>query len=441
MTPGNPRRRVRRGLSLLEVLVGMTILSVAGIAVLGALRQSAQEVDTTSDYTVALGLSQRLVEESLQAAADNPHLSRESTFWGTGRGAVKEGGHPRMEAFEDTARPWGRIENRSDLAVDPRDPNLFRLYRDFSLELAPKAVAGNDGLIEVELKLDCPGVKDARVFRVPYYVAKPQIAPEVAPPVAQDPAGLDDAIKKLLYPGQGGGTLESVTASVGADVTAVRDLGGVLVVLQTAAEGLDAMDREIARCKLALAEPGRVEKLLEIAKLQERRTALVFRSLLWCRAPAGRINAGVSSAQLGGRQGPTPAWIAAVLRRGVELARGLEQGTAEVQSTLLAARRSMANGTMRAFRQLALERKILEIAKLRALMGEGRGLEFVQGYALFLDVLYKGRNRNVEEFLARETAGIRSLDALRAMHPVVAQRVEACAAAAEDLYRLRERLP
>lgn len=429
-------------MSLLEVLVGMTILAVAGIAVLGALRQSAQEVDTTSDYTVALGLSQRLVEESLQATMDNPHLSRESAFWGAGRASVKEGGHTRLESFEDTARPWGRIENRTDLAVDPRDPNLFRLYRDFSLELAPKAVTGNDGLLEVALKLDCPGVKDtARVISVPYYVARPQIAPEVAPPVAQDPAGLDDAIRKLLYPGQGTGTLESVTASVNADVSAVRDLGGILVVLQTAAEGLDLMDREIEARRLALAEPGRAEKLIEIARLQERRTALAFRSLLWCRAPAGRINAGVSSAQIGGRQGPTPAWIAAVLARGVELARGLETGCAEVQTSLLGARRLMANATMRAYRQLALERKILEIAKLRALMGEGRGLDFVQGYVRFLEGLYRGRNRSVEEFLAREAAGVASVDALRAMHPVVEQRVAACAAASEDLFRLRERLP
>jgi prepilin-type N-terminal cleavage/methylation domain-containing protein len=443
---------VRRGVSLLEVLVGMAILAVAGIAVIGALRQSAKEVDTTSDYTLALGLSQRLVEETLQSVLDNPHLESGSPYWGGARAQIKEGGHARFRAVEDTAPPYGRLEARTDLAVDPRDANLFRMYREFSLSLqtGDERVTELEGapphLLDVDITLDCPGVKDAqRTFMVPILLAKPQISPEHAPPVAQDLPGLDAAIRTAFFPASVATSLELAVSTAGADLSLVRDLGSIVVVLQTAAEDLAKLDRDIAlRATATSALPPTPEKAVELmalGRLQEKRAALAWRSLLYCRAPAGRISSGFTRQQIGGAGGPSSLFISAVMRRAASLKSELELGCAAALSSYLGARRLTPAATMRPYRQLCLERKILELAKLRVLLADGRGIEFVASWVGYLERVYRGRNSSVEDFLALESAHARTVDALRQLHPVVATRIEACVAATDHLRRLRDRLP
>ena len=441
---------MRRGVSLLEILVGMTILSVAGIAVVAALRQSAQEVDTTSDYTLALGLAQRLVDESLQASLDNPHLSATSAHWGSGRQLIRDGGHPRFAALEDTAAPWGRLDAGPDVAVDARAENLFRLYRDFGLTLAPKDATVPDapgappGLLDISITLDCPGVKDARTFTTPFLLARPQVAPEHAPPVAQDRPGLDDAIRRAFYPDTTGGTLERAVGTADADLALVRDLGAIVVVLRTASDGLDALDRDIANAKTALAKPGAAPGFADwmaLARLQEKRSALAWRSLLYCRQPAARIASGFTRAQLGGARAPATAVISGVLRRAASLFGELQTGSDDLLSSYLAARRLNGNASTRPFHQLTLERKILEIAQLSTLLSGGQDLPFVLAWVRYLQRLYRGRNRAVEESLSIEETGAASMDALKELVPVVASRVSQCDAATGDLARLRERLP
>lgn len=439
----------RRGMSILEALVGMVILGVSGTAVVAALRQSAREVDTTSDATLAMGLSQRLLEESLQGMQDNPHLGPGAPWWGTGKAPIRERGHVRFQGLEDTVAPWGRIEGDRDLAIDGRDPSLFRLYRDFDLDLSVRDQAPAPGssapshLLDVSIQFECPGPKSTpRTFKVPFLLARAQIAPEQAPPVAQDLPGLDEAIRKAFYPSASLTSLPAVVSSLNADLVIVRDLGSIVVVLQSCAEGTAAMDRELTR-RLGpggVLPTGAVE-LAQLASLRERRTALAWRTLLYCREPASRLSVGFSRAQIGGLSGPATPFLSAVLRRALTLTTEIEQGCALVLADYLALRRTMPTTPVRAFRQLCVERKVLEMSKLRALISGGRELDFVREWIGTMGAYYKGRNGSVEAFLEREAAGAVSIERLRELHPVEAERVSACEAATDHVVRLRDRLP
>jgi type II secretory pathway pseudopilin PulG len=442
----------RAGMSILEILVGMVILAVAGMAVIGAMRQSAREVDTTSDHTLSLFLSQKEMEEALQAVHENTYIDTTPGSWGGPRASIKDRGHPHFVALADTEAPFGRLEG-TDIAIDQRDEALYRMFRDFSLsveatEVGIAELGGTDKhLFDLSITTDCPGIKNgsSRFFSLPLLVPKPLIGPERPPPVVDDPGERDTAIKTGLYPAVSAADLNGVATQVGGSLSVMRDVGGILVVAGSARAEMSAAESQIVTLQQELliggfASPEReAEKRVEIARAYEKRAAIAWRSLLWSREPAGTHSTSLTKAAMGGDQGPSGYQVIGQLDEMTRWRDAVTSGCAAALFHLYEARKKLGGAPARPFWQFTLDRKILELAKLHTLLTGSPDMTFHAQFTDFLLAYYRARNRNVEAFLTTEKARIRTLDDIRTQYPIVAGRVSSTETAITALGQLRDK--
>ena len=249
-----------RGVSLLEILVAVLVLGIVGTAIITGLIHMAREVDTTSDYTLSLLLSQKVLEEMLQSVNENSFADLELKEGAGQRAPIAGGAQPYFAALEDTAEPWGRLDPGRDLAIDARDQVLQRFCGEFALVYSvtdrgvPELPGNPKHLLDIALTYATPGPAGSpRTFTMPAVLAKPVIAPETVPWIVQDADRLDQAIRMQIYPLMTRQTLVQAVPAVRGDLGAVRDLGAILTSTNYALVMLADVDTRIA--PLAAAVP------------------------------------------------------------------------------------------------------------------------------------------------------------------------------------------
>lgn len=438
-------------MQLLEVLVAVAILGVVGLAVLGAYAQSAKEVQTTSDYTIAFLLSQKVAEESIQSTLENAHASKVlSDLTDEPSTSIKNGGTPYFRVLEDSTEPYGLLHARKDLAVDERDPGLFRLYRDYSLSVVTvdqvvKELEGEPAhLQKVTVALDWPGPNGERSFDFPIAVPKAIVTPRSSPEIATDPTKLDEAIRKLLYPRVPGPDLTSVVNRVGGRMTTVRTLGSICVVIDDILSTLIAVDQEINAGIAELRTPPENPYLLaaarvRVAKAYERRAALSWQALLFCREPAWQLASNMTGAALGNPR-PDRSLVFGLLSMATRLPVEMQRSTASALSMYSKARQPLPAFGITPFWQFLLERKVLELSKLTVLMFEPGDAAYTRAWIQAMERVYNNRNRFVESYLEREKKLAVSVDSLRREYPELRNRTTEVADVVRALEALRGRV-
>lgn len=438
-------------MQLLEVLVAVAILGVVGLAVLGAYAQSAKEVRTTSDYTIAFLLSQKVVEESIQSTLENPHASamlaelseQPST-------AIKDGGTPYFNVLEDSVEPYGQLVSRKDLAVDQRDPGLYRLYRDYSLGVVAvdqpvMELPGTPShLQKVTVALDWPGPNGERSFDFPIAIPKAVVTPRSRPEITTDPDTLEAAIRKLLYARVAGPDLTSVVSTTGAQMTVVRDLGSICVVIDDMLDKLNQLDDQInvglAELRTPPANPYLLAALrVKVAKAYERRAALSWQALLFCREPAWRLASSLTRASLGTRL-PDRSLTFGLLSMGSRLMWEMRRSTGSALAMYSSARQPLPTFGVTPYWQFLLERKVLELSKLTVLMFEPGDVAFTRAWILAMERIYGNRNRFVQAYLEREKKLATTVDTLRAEYPELRDRTNEVTDVVRALDALRARV-
>lgn len=416
---------MKAGFSLLEVLIAGALLAVVGLAVVGAVSQSAREVKTTSDYSLALFLSQKIAEELIQGAAENPHAEE---AWRAVDGVsldVENPLNPYFAGLEDIAAPWGRIDVGPDLGVDARAPALHRLYRDFDLTLAATA-APQAGVEQLTIEYRWPGLKsESRSFAFPLLVAKPTVACTATPLIAQDLPGLDAAVRALLYQNAGGpADLVSFVSGAGASLSAVRDVGGIVVVTAYAEGDTATLASDITTTEAALAAgPDDPELRVAAARLYEKRAVASWQCLLYAKDPAARQSTGLAAADLGGPAVVSATFLFTKLATAIRMRALFDHDTARALAHYVAARRQLPSLGARPYWQYALERKVLELAKLRVMAAESNDVTFVNAWIDALLAQYRGRNRAVTQYLVQEKLACTGLAGIQALHPVIRDRL------------------
>ena len=447
--PGPPGRH---GLQLIEVLVGTCIMAVVGIAVLTALTQSAKETQTISDFTLAFLISQKVVEETIESTYENSHADRALEALSGAKGAIKERGHPFFEAVEDSDPPYGRLI-QPDLSVDSRDPNLFRLYREYQMSLIVTdetipELPGNPKLLEnVTVKLDWPGLDpNRRSFDFPVTIAKPIIVPRPMPVVASDIAGLDRLIKEALYPSFPGTDLTAAVNAAGGQLTVVRDLGTVLVVLSSAQDQLNELDDQIVDAQAAANAPSWPNLVRQaaarslVARLHEKKATTILQALLYCREPAWRVSSSFQGSSLGTAPKPERASVYGLLTLGMRYPLSLGMAARAALDKYLWARSVLPALGPAPFWQFCLERKILELAKVTNLLQADRNVSFLASWINYLMEIYRNRNRFVQDYLERERVVCRDLDSIEANHAEMKKRLAEVIEAQKALTDLRARI-
>jgi hypothetical protein len=462
----------RAGVSLIEVLVAAAILTAVGAAFLTALTHTAREMRATSDLSLSLFLAQKVVEDVIQAGHENAHASDALRELDGQRLPVTSLANPFFGVIEDVAAPYGKLVPGGDLGIDRRDPALHRHYGEFELTIRVSdrgvtALPGAPALLdEVRISYDSGGaLAGSRSITLAIHVVKASIAPVPTPKIAQDLAGMDDAIRRVLYlNAPGSPDLVRFAAEAQADLAAVRDVGAIVVVSSYALSLMSALEAEITTLSAALPErgaasggpvhvladaratrsarpggPGDAERHIAVAQLHERKAAAAWEALLYMRDPAARMSTSFRPPQLGRPAKVEPAFVLVSIAKARRLRAMFDHDTREALAHYTTARRLMMPLGARPFRQFVLERKVLELAKLAAMSGAG-DLTFASSWIDALLAQYTGRNRAITDFLGRERRACRRLDDVRALHPQIHARLSTIDIAGTALAQLQRRV-
>jgi len=441
----------RPGFTLLEVLVGGAILATVGIAVLSALSQQAREVGETSDFTIALLLSEKVTEESMYGMDVDLHGDERLLELSGPPRSVQDDTHPYFGVIEDTAPPYGRLDPGVDLHIEKADEPLFRLYHDFELEMdvSPQPLAAvSESLIQVDSTFRCPAFGDRfREFAITTLLSRPVDAPRSRPAVAEDQTQLETQIITQLWPDRAtpGATLSGVVASMGGDLAAVTDLGSIVTAAEFSMLAMDSLDDQVTAAQAAAAaaaprSPDQITQLLWAAKLLELKAALAMKVLLWSKDPAQRLSTSLTANMVGGHATLVTTGVTDPMSAVVEFNSVFKVSVAAALDSYYKARQALPDQYPRAFRQFVLERKILELAELRTLQSGTPDVSFVQSWLDFLISYYKGRNRWAEAFAQRERQAITNASAISTLHPNVDKRVSDATAADGYLRALAARI-
>jgi hypothetical protein len=397
-------------------MVAAAILAVVGLAVVGAMSQAARTMRVTSDHTLVSLVTQKVVEETTQSFLDNPYADDDMQALSGRALSIANGEHPHFAVVEDSAPPYGRLETGRDLAIEPADEALFRLYRAMQLRYGVQAVPGNDNLLELSLTWGWggnPGAarEQAFVLRLP----RPRIVPAL--PTGGSPGALDASIHAVLFPSLSPGTdLAGAVTRLGGDLDGFRRIGRVIVPLR---EAIDALSDPEPAAGTASTPAEQIEQQLRSARAGERKVTLAWTALLVAQPMAEQL---VNPLPDLGSDPAVRAMVTTTIRRAASFPAELRYhlGTALVAYTRAA--NLMATTGTRPYRRLTVEKKVLTLAKVQALMGCSSCQTFAAEWVRHLGRSYQGAGRSFESWLAREKEEVSSRSSLEAGNPVFLER-------------------
>lgn len=441
---------MRKGLSLVEALVGLAILAVVGLAVLGALSSSAREMKTTSEYSLSLFIIQKVAEELVQGGYENPRADQALEELAGNRLDLENPLNPYFATVEDSVADFGVMETGRDVAVEPTTGPLHRLYRDFNLTLTTSDSAvgpgpGDPEIIKlVNIQYDWPGIQqNPRDLSFPLILAKSCIQPMAPPPITEDAANLEPLITRAVYPrAPAGSVLSTLVGSTGASLPAVKDLGTVMVVTYLAYRDMSTMQQGIdaIAAQQAASSPPDPELDIRMGREHERKAALAWQSLYHCRDPARRLSTAFTAGDLGDLSLVEPVVVHSDVSRATLLEQWFEFELSLALRCYVTARSRMASLSPRPYRLLMLERKILELAELQAMAAGSPDVAFVGSWSDSMLDIYVGRNRAMADFFARERSHAGSLQQIRDAHPEIRDRLEDTELGRQALQQLQTRV-
>lgn len=425
--------RSRSAVSLVEALVGLAILSVVGLAVVAALSSSAKEMKATSEYSLSLFIVQKVAEELVQGGYENPRADQAIEELAGNRMDLENPLNPYFATIEDSATDYGIMEAGKDFAVEPSTGVLHRLYRDFNLTLVtddqPVAPApGSPDLVKlVDIQYDWPGLKQGtRDLSFPLILAKSCIQPLASPDITEDSANFDQQVARVIYPDlPAGQTLLPYVGSLGGNVTAVRDLGSILVVTYYAYQEMRVHDDAIAALEVQqAASPNDPEIEIQLGREHERKAAIAWQSLYFNKDPARRMSTSFSAGDLGNPGLVDRVMIHTEVSRAILLEQWFEFELARALQCYISARSKMTALSPRPYRLLMLEKKVLELAELQVMASGSSDTSFLERWNDAMLDLYVGRNRSMGDFYTRERSHAGSLPQVRDAHPGIRDRLD-----------------
>lgn len=440
---------MRSAFSFIEIMVAVAILAIVGLAVMTAMTGSAREVKTTGEYSLSMFLSQKIVEDLIQSSHENVHYEAALADIGPSPFDVANSVNPYFAALEDSRTPYGKLEPGQDLGVEDADATLFRLYKDFRLSLSstddllpPARPGGPQAHVRsARMNFMWPGLKGVdRDYEFPITLSRPQPRVEPTPTIAQDLPGMDDAIRAAIYTDETG-VLSTVCSSVGATLSVVRDIGAVMTLTDYAESEADKLRAKIDPLEAALpgvaGDPNAEAELrLQIAGLYERRAAVQWYVLCYLRDPAARQETAFKKGDLGNASKYAATGVSGGVSEAEDLFKRVGDDVVRATHHFMMAREKMGVEAPRQFRRMMLERKILELVKLKMLIDQSPDTTYLRSWLDYLLTLHTGRTRSFTQDLTYERANAASLAALEAAHPEIKQRCESVRTATASLERL-----
>ncbi|MEW6708419.1 MAG: type II secretion system protein [Candidatus Riflebacteria bacterium] len=132
----------RKAFTLIEIVIGLAILSFIGMVFIFVLRNSKTQMEYGAEHFSAALLSQKVIEDCAQEVFLNPlgleilGISENQEF-----SPIVNGNSIFFSTLEDNNSPWGKIEAGSDGTIDNKLPALFKQSEKYELAVTGKKLS------------------------------------------------------------------------------------------------------------------------------------------------------------------------------------------------------------------------------------------------------------------------------------------------------------
>jgi len=224
----------RRAFTLVEVIIGFSILAGIALVYLIFVRSSSKELQFSADHLNAVVLSQKVSEDLIEELAINPYGFETLGIAGsTDEHEVVEGRSVFFSFVEDTRAPFGKIDINSDGAITQQMQPLYDSVEKFKFKVDGRRLASSGDHEDrnlVEGKIDF--FWNAQTGRGEFNTSMQMFSPVTLKKVDLGLIIDQDAIDARI-PGQIFGTSQSIaeiSASTGENVETLLAFGRIALI-------------------------------------------------------------------------------------------------------------------------------------------------------------------------------------------------------------------
>ena len=406
------------GTSIVEVVVAFLLLGLAIPPIMDLFGAAVRQTRQTSDVSLAMALQEKVADELRVGFWENPHALEDPTLNVQAAIPVIDGQSPFFRGLEDTAAPFGQIEDGQDAGIDKRFTALYRELANFQFgarstrRMLPTTGEVVDVVLEVKWK-------DGRQLdrSLDLLAVLPVLQVRLGMPLqVRDRALADRLIHDAFYAGRANETLEAAASASGADVNAIRDMGDIVLVMTGLAAtraDFDAAVRQ-ARDQLAAASTSldRFRANVTLGRILESRTAAYIQAVTYLGSRIARFAA--ASPRLGSPPPPPAAfWDSLVMT--AWLPTRLSESIGETAKGYTDAYNDPSAATLPRIRARVFM-KLLELAKLQSLTGGVADTSYLTQVVDGFSVAEAGRHRSFDQFSQIERQLVSSLATLRSSY-------------------------
>lgn len=250
-----------RGLTFVEVLVGLAILMAVGTMFMTFLTSSSKEARFSGDYFNAVVLSQKVSEDLLEEISLNPRgletlgVDRSRSGYST----VVDGTSVFFSFLEDRAPPWGRIDPQVDGKLSNQMQPLYDGVKKYRFNVSGERLAGSGdaedrNLLTCNIDFEWKTDTGRGEFNTECLLFSPATPKKADLGAMVDQAAIDACIAGSVY-GRPGTPLPALAADIGENLDTILALGRIALISRDFMSG-DTYRRqyqEIAALKSRLA--------------------------------------------------------------------------------------------------------------------------------------------------------------------------------------------
>jgi hypothetical protein len=228
--------RFSRGLSLVEILIGLFIFMGISLTFVTFLQSSIREAQFSGEHLTAVVLSQKILEDINEEVTINPYGFE--TLGISGKSVtpmeIVDGKSVFFSYLEDQGKPWGIIEPQQDGFISSKMTPLYDILKPFTFHptserLQASGEGENRNLVSCQVKIgwNVAGRKgkydNACLYFSPVTPKKTDLGLSV------DEAAIDARIPKEFY-GKPGKSLLEIAQAAGESVESITALGRIALI-------------------------------------------------------------------------------------------------------------------------------------------------------------------------------------------------------------------
>ncbi len=282
--------RLRPGLSLVEVLIGIVIISLLLLGFFTMLTGNVQQLEFTAGQFAAVQVATKVYEDIQEESRIHSTLLEQIDLFPElgGKNPLLDAQSPYFRYAFDRSPPYGIIQQGVDQGISAADGAIYQQLNTFACRPVVRRAGTPDAggfaahLARVDLEVTWEEKRGvARTYVLPFLVHSP-LGPMLPLGLPGTDAEIEPLIREYLFPDQTGQSLEQAAAEQGCNPGLCRDVGRVGVYLDALAVALATLTQEITALQSEQRRYANpvcaevVKRQLQICRKSEEAASLIF---------------------------------------------------------------------------------------------------------------------------------------------------------------------